>query len=129
MKVMIQPVWPGFFLVFGAFLVVGWFAGLTDVIQLTFGILLVTVGVLMLSRPYFEFDATTRTILFKPLLGSQVRQFGGAVGSTLDVVNQKIVFTRPDGSHRAVPVKRFFSRRSEWDAVVDSIVGSSPRSP
>lgn len=126
MKVGFRPVWPGFFLVFGAYLVVGWFVGLTDVVQLVIGVFLVFFGVSMLNRPYFEFDSTTRTILFKPPLGSQVRQFGGAVGSTLDVVDQKIVFTRPDGSHRDVPVKRLLSRRSDWDAVVDSIVDSSP---
>lgn len=129
MKVGFRPAWSGFFLVIGGYLAVGWFVGVTDVIQLTFGIFMVITGALMLSRPYFEFDSTTRTILIKPVIGSQVRQFGGAVGSTLEVVNQKIVFTRPDGSYRDVPVKRFASRRSEWDAVVEVIVESSPSSP
>jgi hypothetical protein len=121
MKVRYRPVWPGFLLVVSAFFIALWFLGLSDIIQLAIGILLGVVGVLMLTRAYFEYDPATRTILFKAPLSSQTRQFGGPDTGRLAVDGHRIVSTRPDGSHRHLPLKSLFARRNEWDAVLKRI--------
>lgn len=122
MKVGYRPVWAGLTLVIGAFLILMWILGRASVIQLAAGVLGGVLGVLALTRAYFEFDPATRTILFKALFSSQERRFGGAEGGALAVVRDRIVYTRSDGSHREVPVKRFLAKRNEWDAVLARIV-------
>lgn len=126
MRVRYRPAWAGIFLALGAFLAVMWFLGKADTVQLAIGVFFVVAAVLTLTRDYFEFDPATRTIELKVFMSPQVRRFGGAGSGELDVVGQRIVYRRADGSHRNVPVMRLFARRTEWDAVLDCIASPAP---
>lgn len=121
MKVGYRPVWAVVLLVVGALLVLIAALGRADVIQLAAGILCCAVGVVMLTRAYFEFEPETKTIVFKALLSTQVRRFGGADGGRLDVVDNRIVCVRSNGSQRELPVKSYVAKKTEWDAVLARI--------
>jgi hypothetical protein len=89
------------------------------------GPVLILLGILQLTRSYFEFDPYTTSITIKALVGPAKRRFGGANGGRNDgrlfVEGNRIVCARTDGSTKKVPVYRFYARGDEWRAVVDRI--------
>jgi hypothetical protein len=119
-KVGYNPAWGATIIVIAAACtVLGlWVTALGDFSPLVFfGPVLVLLGILQLTRPYFTYDPTTRTISVKGLIGPMSRDFGGAKGGHLSVQGDRIVYTRPDGKMKA-PVSRGMSKREDWDAVV-----------
>ncbi|MGB3438600.1 MAG: hypothetical protein WBA97_07580 [Actinophytocola sp.] len=89
--------------------------------SIVLGPVLAVLGLLQLTRTYFEFDARSRTIVVKALLGPLTRRFGGADGGTLHVDGNRIVCTRSDGRVKKVPVSRFMARGDQWRAVVAQV--------
>ncbi|MFI7677609.1 hypothetical protein [Actinophytocola sp. NPDC049390] len=89
--------------------------------SLLVGPLFTVIGLLQLTRTYFEFDPATRTIALKSLVGPVVRRFGGAVGGALHVDGNRILWTRPDGQVRKVPVSRYLARGDQWRAVIGQV--------
>jgi hypothetical protein len=89
--------------------------------SLIIGPVIVIIGILQLTRSYFEYLPSNDTIAMKALIGPARREF-----SRLSVDGNRILHTRADGRTKKVPVNRFFARGGEWQAVVTRI-GSSPR--
>lgn len=89
--------------------------------SLIIGPFLILLGILQLTRPYFEFEPAAGTIVVKALIGPAARQFGGAKGGRLFVEGNRILHTRADGRTKKVPVNRFFARGEQWQAVVAQI--------
>ena len=119
MKVRYRTVWPVLILVLAPIIVL---AGIFNpsLIQLVIGVLFILFGILALVRECFEFDPATQTLAVKPLIGP-ARQFGGTQGGRLEVEAGRIVWVRPDGRRKNVPVHRFQVNGAEWDAVLDRI--------
>lgn len=125
MDVRYNPVIPIIFLVLGVvnfglavvLLQSGGSAGFSIVV----GPLLALLGLLQLSRTYFEFDPRSKTVVVKALLGPMTRTFGGTAGGTLHVDGNRIVWTRADGRVKKVPVSRFMARADQWRAVVAQV--------
>lgn len=121
MKVGYNIAYPLTLLVLGAGgLLLGlWLAALGGFSPMVFlGPIIIVLGVLQLSRPYFEYNPRTRSISVKALVGSMTRNFGGGDGGPLSVAGNRIVYTRPDGRTKRVPVTRAMAKRAEWDAVL-----------
>lgn len=125
MQVRYNPVLPITFLVLGVGNTV---VGLLQLrtggpagVSLFLGPLFTVIGLLQLTRTYFEFDPATRTIALKALLGPVVRRFGGAVGGTLHVDGNRVLCTRADGTVKKVPVSRFLARGDQWRAVIGQV--------
>ena len=89
--------------------------------SLVLGPILALLGLLQLSRTYFEFDARSRTVVVKALLGPMTRTFGGAAGGTLHVDGNRILWTKADGRVKKVPVSRYMARGDQWRAVVAQV--------
>lgn len=85
------------------------------------GSLLVLAGVLQLVRTYFTFDPGTGTIVVNALAGPATRRFGGPDGGPVTIVDNRIVYTRPDGRTTKVPVSPRLAKRDDWNAVIDRI--------
>jgi hypothetical protein len=119
MKVGYKLVWPILFLVLGGIELILGAVTLVEV-QLALGIVFVPLGVLYLTRPYFEFDPATRTIAVKALIGPRARRFG-AEGGRLEVAADRIVWIAADGSRKTVPVRRVNANRDDWNAVLQQI--------
>ncbi|MCT2582640.1 hypothetical protein [Actinophytocola gossypii] len=121
MRVSYNPVWAVTTLVVGAgcFVLGLWVTLLGDFSPLVFiGPLLVLLGILQFARPYFLYDAGTRTIAVKALLGPATRRFGGSEGTRLIVDVDRIAHVTPDGRTKKVPVSRAMSKRDDWNAVL-----------
>jgi hypothetical protein len=84
--------------------------------SLFLGPLFVIIGILQLTRSYFEFLPSSGTIVVKALVGPARREF-----SKLSVDGNRILHTRADGRTKKVPVNRLLARGSEWQAVVTRI--------
>ena len=97
--------------------------------SLFLGPLLALIGILQLSRPYFEFDSRTGTIGVKALIGPMTRQFGGVKGGRLVIDGTRILWVRSDGRTKKVPVTRFFARDDEWQSVVGQIRQAAGAAP
>jgi hypothetical protein len=91
------------------------------------GPLIILLGILQLTRGYFEFDPRTATIAVKALVGPVARRFGGSNGGRLFVEGNRILCTLADGRTKKVPVYRFYARGDQWRAVVDHITQSTGR--
>lgn len=91
------------------------------------GPLIIVVGILQLTRGYFEFDPATTTITMKALIGPAARRFGGATGGRLFVEGKRILCTRADGRTKKVPVYRFYARGDQWRAVFDHVTQTTGR--
>ncbi|MFC4854077.1 hypothetical protein [Actinophytocola glycyrrhizae] len=89
--------------------------------SLFLGPLLALLGVLQLTRSYFEFDPHSRTIAVKALIGPMSREFGGAKGGRLHVNGNRIMWTRADGQVKKVPVSKFMARGDQWRAVLAQV--------
>jgi len=123
-KVGYNPAWPIVFLVLGGVgLLLGlWVSAIATFSPMVFiGPLMLILGVLQLTRPYFEFDPRTRTITVKALVGSMARRFGGAEGGRLSVQGTRIINTRADGTTKKVPVSRAMAKRNDWDLVLTQL--------
>lgn len=88
--------------------------------SIVLGPILAVLGLLQLTRTYFEFDPRSRTIAVKALIGPVTRRFGGADG-TLHVDGNRIFLTRTDGRVKKVPVTRFMARADQWRAVIGQV--------
>lgn len=121
MKVGFHPAWPAAFLVIG---IVSTVLGLLLTVNGEFtpsvilGPLLVILGLLQLTRPYFEFDPRSGTVSVKAMVGSITRRFGGSEGGRLALEGNRVVSVHPDGSRKKVPVQRYLARQGEWNAFV-----------
>lgn len=91
------------------------------------GPLIIALGILQLTRAYFEFDQHTTTIAVKALIGPVARRFGGSTGGRLFVEGNRIMCTQADGRTKKVPVYRFYARGDQWRAVVDHIAQTTGR--
>ncbi len=125
MDVRYNPVIPIVFIVLGVgnFVLALWLMGVggTAGFSIVLGPLLAVLGLLQLTRTYFEFDARSRTITVKALLGAMTRTFGGAAGGTLHVDGNRILWTRSDGRVKKVPVSKFMARGDQWRAVIGQV--------
>ncbi len=97
----------------------------TGTVPLGLGVVFIMLGSLTMFRPYFEFDPVTRTITVKALIGPVARRFGGAAGGRLELAANRIVWVRPDGSRKKVPVRRYAANSDEWHAVLAQL-GAAP---
>jgi hypothetical protein len=97
--------------------------------SLFLGPVLALLGILQLTRPYFEFDTRSGTIGVKALIGSMTRRFGGSEGGRLFVDGNRILVTKADGRTKKVPVSQFFAREEEWQAVVGRIRQATGAAP
>ncbi|HEX2131355.1 MAG TPA: hypothetical protein VHH15_07320 [Actinophytocola sp.] len=121
MRVSYNPAWAVTTLVVGAgCLVLGlWVSALGDFSPLVFiGPLLLLLGILQFARPYFLYDAGSRTITVKALLGPATRRYGGGEGARLIVDADRIMHIVPDGRVKKVPVSRAMSKRDDWNSVL-----------
>jgi hypothetical protein len=124
MQVRYNPMMPVTFVVLGS---AGLLAGLMVSAGGTFspsvvvGPLMLLIGILQLTRPYFEFDPVTGILAVKALAGPTFRRFGGSAGGRLGVVGNQIVCTRPDGRVKKVPVSHLLAKTDEWNAVIARI--------
>ncbi|OLF09392.1 hypothetical protein BLA60_19670 [Actinophytocola xinjiangensis] len=121
MKVGYNPTWAVVSLVLGAMLAALAIIGLSngEFNPLVFlGPLLILAGILQLVRTYFEFDPATGVIVVRALAGPATRRFGGAETGRLTIADGRIVFTRPDGRTRKVPVSPTLAKRDDWNAVL-----------
>lgn len=84
------------------------------------GMIVFVLGVLYLTRPYFEYHPTTRTVVVKSPLGPVQRRFGGSEGQQLIVEGNRIVCVRQDGKRRR-PVSPMMANGDQWRAVLAMI--------
>lgn len=124
MQVRYNPVVPIVFIVLGAgnfvlALALLQSGGSSSVFSLVVGPLLLLLGVLQLTRTYFEYETHTGTIVVKALVGPMARRFGGA--GTLMVDGNRILWHRPDGQVKKVPVSKFMARDDQWRAVINMV--------
>lgn len=84
------------------------------------GPLFLLLGLLQLTRTYFEYETHTRTIVVKALIGPMARRFGGAEGS-LVVDGNRILWNRADGRVKKVPVSKYMARGDQWRAVISQV--------
>jgi len=108
----------------GLQIILGTFA--TGSVPIGTGLVFVMFGCLMMFRQLLEFDPVTRTIAVKAQIVPWVRRFPGAAGGRLEVAANRIVWVRPDGSRKKVPVRRSAANSDEWDAVLAQL-GATPR--
>lgn len=125
MQVRYNPAVPIIFIVLGAgnfvlALALLQSGGSSSVFSLVVGPLLLLLGVLQLTRTYFEYEPHTRTIVLKALVGPTARRFGGAEG-TLVVDGNRILWNRADGRVKKVPVSKFMARDDQWRAVINLV--------
>jgi hypothetical protein len=92
--------------------------------SIVLGPLLAVLGLLQLTRTYFEFDPRSGTITTKALIGPVTRSFGGAAGGTLHVDGNRILWTKSDGRVKKVPVTRVLARGDQWRAVLAQVSGN-----
>ena len=121
MRVSYNPAWAVTTLVVGVgcFFLGLWVTLLGDFSPLVFiGPLLMLLGILQFARPYFLYDASSRTIAVKALLGPATRRFGGSEGARLTVEVDRIMHITPEGRVKKVPVSRAMSKRDDWNAVL-----------
>jgi hypothetical protein len=90
-------------------------------VSLFLGPLFVVLGLLQLTRTYFEFDPATGTIVVKALIGSVSRRFGGTEGGRLLVDGSRIMCVRADGRTKKVPVSRLYARGDHWREVIAQV--------
>jgi hypothetical protein len=125
MDVRYNPVIPSVFIVLGAvnFVLAMWLVqtGGSAGFSIVVGPLLALLGILQLSRTYFEFDSRSGTITTKALLGPMTRTFGGAAGGTLHADGNRILWTKADGRVKKVPVTRILARGDQWRAVMAQV--------
>jgi hypothetical protein len=121
MKVRYKTVWSVIPLVLAAwglyYAITGW-----GVAMFVITFVLMMTGILSLLHECFAFDPATKTITVKPLVGP-ARRFGGTQGGRLEVAGSRIIWVRPDGKRRLVPVFRYQLNRADWDAVVAQLPG------
>ena len=125
MDVRYNPVIPIVFIALGVlnFVLALWLmgAGGSAGFSIVVGPLLAILGLLQLTRTYFQFDTRSKTITVKALLGPMTRTFGGAAGGNLVVDGDRIMWNRPDGRVKKVPVTKFMARGDEWRAVISQV--------
>lgn len=126
MTVRYKPVMPVIFIALGVINFVLWLllvrsGGAAAGPSLVLGPLLTVLGILQLTRPYFEFDPRTGTIGVKALIGPMTRRFGGTEGGRLFVDGNRILCTRADGRTKRVPVNRLFAADDGWRSVLGQI--------
>jgi hypothetical protein len=130
MAVRYNPAIPIVFIVLGVvnFVLAFWLlqTGGSAGFSIVLGPLLALLGVLQLSRTYFEFDPRSGTIITKALLGPMTRTFGGAAGGSLHVDGNRIFWTKTDGRVKKVPVTRVMARGDQWRAVLAQMGNRTP---
>jgi len=125
MDVLYNPVMPITLIVLGVvnFVLAMWLiqVGGSAGFSIVLGPVLAVLGLLQLTRTYFEFDPGSKTIVVKALIGPMTRRFGGSVGGTLHVDGNRILWTKTDGRVKKVPVSRFMARGDQWRAVIGQV--------
>jgi len=91
-------------------------------------VLILAAGV-QFARPYFTYDPDTRMIVIRSWGGPFTRRYGGAGGGTLDVVGDRFVCVRDDGSGRSLPLRRRVARSDDWDAVMATFNEQNANTP
>ncbi|MGH3586091.1 MAG: hypothetical protein ACRDQ0_07175 [Pseudonocardia sp.] len=94
--------------------------------SLVLGALFVVLGVLYLVRPHFVYEPGRSMIEVVAPLGTR-RPYSPERGGAFVVDGARIYRTGPSGGRSRVPVSRYMSRRSDWDAVVEVIGVNQPR--
>lgn len=123
MSVRYNPILAWAFLVLGAvnFVLGLWLLLLgSPTFSLVLGVLFVVLGVLYLRRPHFVYVPRTQTIEVIAPIGMR-RPFSPERGGALVVDGARIYRSGVDGRRKRVPVYRYMSNRSDWDAVTTAL--------
>ncbi|QXJ24071.1 hypothetical protein AGRA3207_005322 [Actinomadura graeca] len=88
--------------------------------SITTGVLMISLAAIAFSREYFTYTTRTRTLEVAPPLGRR-RLFQDTGKDTLVVEGNRIVLVRECGTRKKVPVTRWMSCTSDWDAVAEAI--------
>ncbi len=91
-------------------------------ITLVLGPLFIVLGVLYLTREYFTYTShlTTKTIEVVAPIGTR-RPYSVRGSGRFVVEGGRIVLVEEPGKRKKLPVMRYMSRRSDWDALVSTL--------
>ena len=118
-----NPILSWAFLILGGLnLVLGlWLLALgAPTFSLFLGVLFVVLGVLYLTREYFVYVPSTKTVEVVAPIGIR-RPYSPDRGRELTVRGGRIVITQATGKDKKVPVYRYMARGADWDAVTAAI--------
>lgn len=79
------------------------------------GLLVLLLGILYLVRPYFWVHS--KSVEVGAVIGPMKREYEF---QTLELSGGKVVAVRADGTRKKVPVTRWMSNTSDWDAVMSA---------
>jgi hypothetical protein len=89
-------------------------------VSLFLGALFIVLGVIYLRREYFVFVPSAQAVEVVAPIGTR-RLYSPDRGGELMMDGGRIVITRATGKNKKVPVSRYMSHRTDWDAVTAAI--------
>ena len=124
MKIYYKQGWGIFFIVFGLIL-----TGLNLMLlnmgagrgfQVVFCLFLTFIGVMYLSKPYFELRSN-EIVLFN-LFGMELKRYAFTDLNQLQVLDGK-VYLNTEGQSKKLRLSKFMSRTADWEAFIHTITG------
>lgn len=122
MKIRYNPVVAIVYLVLGVvvFALGAWVMALTGDFQFgaILGPVIALLGIMMLTRPYLEFDG--RSVARLALLGPARRTTDLAPGERFLIEDRKLFIVRPDGGRRPGKVAVWMAHPGDWRAATEA---------